>query len=192
MTAEAIITALGGRRGRCACPSCRESGRDRGGDHLAVRDGGGRVLVHCFAGCGQESVIASLRARGLWPKNERPELTRAQRRKFAEARESAAEDARRAWLWRIGAAERLNEMKRAAVDFEGGRMDWQALEAAATAARELESGGPGTILQAWRRAWAEDAETAAADEAAGQEHERLGVLFARLVAGLPVEWRAAA
>ncbi len=35
---------------------------------LSLEDGpDGRVLVHCFAGCSQEAVIAALQKRGLWP-----------------------------------------------------------------------------------------------------------------------------
>lgn len=95
-------------------------------------------------------------------------------------------------MWRVGALERLNAAKRAAVDCEAGTLDPWALAEAATAAREIEGAGPGAVLQAWRRAWAEDPERAREDERAGREHERLGVLLARLVAGLPVEGRAAA
>src|SRR5262249_23184833 len=37
---------------------------------LSIRDGkDGKVLLHCHAGCSQESVIAALRQRGLWPAN---------------------------------------------------------------------------------------------------------------------------
>ena len=33
----------------------------------SITDVGGKVLVHCHAGCRQEDVIAALRDRGLWP-----------------------------------------------------------------------------------------------------------------------------
>lgn len=191
MTAAAIVSALGGRRGRAACPSCRADGRDRGGDHLAVREDAGRLLVHCFAGCEQRAVIAALRARGHWPETEHREFTAAQRRAYAQARAAAADDARRAWHWRIGAIERLNSEKRRAVDCAAGRFDVAALEAAARAAYEIESGGPGAVVSAWRRAWQSDPEQAREDERAGAEHERLGVMLARAVAGLPAEQRAA-
>jgi hypothetical protein len=66
MTAESIANALAGRKAgrgwmaRCpahndATPSLSIQGADDG-----------RVLVHCFAGCGQTRVIAMLRSRGLW------------------------------------------------------------------------------------------------------------------------------
>jgi len=58
-------------------------GSGSGGDHwmvrcpahhdktpsLSVRVGEKSLLVHCFAGCSRESVIAALRGRGLWPTN---------------------------------------------------------------------------------------------------------------------------
>lgn len=185
MTASDILTALGGRRGRCACPSCRDAGRDRAGDHLSVTERGGRVLVHCFSGCPQDAVISALRRLSLWPEPERREFTREERQRYAQARAAAAEDARRAWRWSVGAGERLNSEKRRAADFEAGRMDVAALERASTVVRVIEAGGPGAVLAAWAAARATDPALAAADERAGREHERLGVLLARAVAGLP-------
>lgn len=186
MTAAGIVAALGGRRGRCACPSCRAAGRDRGGDHLAVREDGGRVLLHCFAGCGQAEVIGALRARGLWPERERRDWTAEERRQYGRARAAAAEEGRRAWRWRVGAAERLNLAKVAAVDHASGVIDEDALTAAAVAARELESGGPGAVLAAWRAAWASDPMRARADEEAGAGFERAGEILARAA----VSWLA--
>ena len=68
MTAKSIARTLGGRRAgggwMAHCPAhedCTPS--------LSIRDtDGGKVLVYCYAGCGQERVITALRARGLWPK----------------------------------------------------------------------------------------------------------------------------
>jgi len=37
---------------------------------FSVKENDGRVLVHCFSGCTQESVIDALRERNLWPKYE--------------------------------------------------------------------------------------------------------------------------
>jgi hypothetical protein len=192
MTAAGIVAALGGKRGRCACPVCRADGRDRGGDHLAVREDGGRLLVHCHAGCEQTQVIEALRGLGLWPQPERRELTREKRRRFAQAKAAAEADARRAWHWRIGASERLNAAKLAAVNPATGRLDTAALATAARAARVIEDGTPLAVLRAWREAWASDPATAATDERAGREHERLGVLLARAVAGLPAAGKGAA
>jgi hypothetical protein len=36
---------------------------------LSIRDGGGKVLVYCHAGCDQQQVIAALQSRGLWTEN---------------------------------------------------------------------------------------------------------------------------
>lgn len=180
MSAAAIVAAMDGKRGRCACPSCRDAGRDRGGDHLAVREDGGRVLVHCHAGCEQGQVIAALRARGLWPETSWRDWTTEARRQFAAAKRVGAEDGRRCWRWSIAVGERLNEAKRAAIDHDSGQMDVRALEAAAKAAREIEGSGPGAALAAWRRAWSTDPQQAAADEAAGEEMERAGEILCRL------------
>lgn len=86
MTAETLVAALGGRRGRCVCPVCEGAGRDAGRDHLSVSERNGRVLVHCHAGCTQASVIGALRERGLWPEPERTEYTPEKRREWAEAK----------------------------------------------------------------------------------------------------------
>lgn len=67
MSAEEIAQALGGRKvggsWRVCCPM-----HDDRTPSLSVRDANdGKVLVHCYAGCGQEEVIDALRHRGLWP-----------------------------------------------------------------------------------------------------------------------------
>lgn len=61
---------------RCGRLGCR-CGRDGGEVHcpahddahlsLSLTERGGRVLVHCQAGCPQEAVLETLRARRLWP-----------------------------------------------------------------------------------------------------------------------------
>jgi hypothetical protein len=72
MTAEAIAKALGGRRvgsdwmAKCPCHSDRDPS-------LSITDAkGGKVLVHCHAGCDQREVIAALRSLGVW-EERRPE-----------------------------------------------------------------------------------------------------------------------
>jgi putative DNA primase/helicase len=65
---ETIANALGGKPNRkngyrCFCPAHD----DRHHPNLDVDPGdGGKVLVHCTAGCSQAEVIEALRARGLW------------------------------------------------------------------------------------------------------------------------------
>jgi len=56
-----------GTSGTCRCPAHPDRTPS-----LSVADGdGGKVVVHCFAGCTQEAVISALRSRGVWAK-ERP------------------------------------------------------------------------------------------------------------------------
>jgi len=65
MNARELTTALGGRWcgtfGMSPCPS-----HDDRTPSLAIRDGNGKVLLHCHAGCEQAAVMAALEARGLW------------------------------------------------------------------------------------------------------------------------------
>lgn len=74
MTADDIRHELHcGSRPGCVC--AREHGNVHCPAHndenpsLSVTERDGRILVHCHAGCSQESVIKALRARGLWPES---------------------------------------------------------------------------------------------------------------------------
>jgi hypothetical protein len=70
MSAEFIAKALGGKRVGTSWLAFCPAHEDRLTPSLALRDGdGGRVLVHCHAGCDQKAVIAALRARDLWGVN---------------------------------------------------------------------------------------------------------------------------
>ncbi len=64
---RAIVRALkgrwAGRSGMCRCPAHEDKTPSMSVSE--TRDG--RVLVHCFAGCSQEAVIAALKSAGLWP-----------------------------------------------------------------------------------------------------------------------------
>lgn len=77
MSALAIRTALACGDAACPCRAARAHvhcpvpthGKGRGdrSPSLTVDDGeGGKVLVHCFAGCDQDAVIGALSSRGLW------------------------------------------------------------------------------------------------------------------------------
>src|SRR5208283_3006881 len=67
MTAAEIAQALNGRRvGNGYMVSC-VSHRDPTPSLHLNDTSDGKVLVHCQAACSQESVVAGLRARGLWP-----------------------------------------------------------------------------------------------------------------------------
>lgn len=65
VSAEWIARALGGQRCGASwtarCPA-HEDQRPS----LSISARGGRVLVHCHAGCRQRAVIAALQVRGLW------------------------------------------------------------------------------------------------------------------------------
>ena len=72
MRAGEIASALG--------PGARKSGdgwaarcpaHDDHNPSLNVTERDGRLLVHCHAGCSQKAVIDALKARGLWPEQER-------------------------------------------------------------------------------------------------------------------------
>jgi hypothetical protein len=84
-----LIVALGGdlRTGMCCCPA-----HDDENPSLHISEGSnGKVLFHCFAGCGQLAVIDVLLARGLWPVGSvvaKPNMTR--RRSDEERREFAS------------------------------------------------------------------------------------------------------
>jgi 5S rRNA maturation endonuclease (ribonuclease M5) len=43
------------------CPAHEDSNPS-----LSIREDGGKILLHCHAGCAQRDVIAALKARGLW------------------------------------------------------------------------------------------------------------------------------
>ena len=69
MNAETIAKPLGGRKAGAGwmvlCPAHRNLQPS-----LSIRDADdGRVLVHCFGGCDQQRVIATLQSRGLWTKS---------------------------------------------------------------------------------------------------------------------------
>ena len=70
MRADEIVEALGGRKTgngwTARCPA-----HDDRKPSLSISEGqDGKVLVYCHAGCDQESVLAALKERGLWPKQE--------------------------------------------------------------------------------------------------------------------------
>jgi hypothetical protein len=90
VSAEQIAHALHGRPSgigwMARCPA-----HDDRSPSLSIAERGGKILLHCFAGCTQENVIAGLRARGLWP-GQRP-----YRPSRAECRDRADGPAARWW-----------------------------------------------------------------------------------------------
>ena len=77
---------------------------------LSVSDKNGKILVHCFAGCSQESVIGALRDMGLWHSASRHQIDR---RKRFELGEDILHH--QTILWFAGQAEELSDGDRARV-----------------------------------------------------------------------------
>jgi hypothetical protein len=77
MTADSIIRGLEARRSGSAwtakCPAHKDNKPS-----LSIREDGGKVLLHCHAGCSQRDVVEALKARGLW--DVVPERTWAKQR----------------------------------------------------------------------------------------------------------------
>lgn len=70
MTAAEIASHLHGHKSGggyiARCPA-----HDDKNPSLSLRDAEGKVLVHCHAGCDQDSVIEALKGLGLWPEHAR-------------------------------------------------------------------------------------------------------------------------
>jgi hypothetical protein len=60
-----------------------------------VDDAGGKILVHCHAGCDQGAVIAALQARQLWPSGPARTRARTAESTLQDARRRILEEARR-------------------------------------------------------------------------------------------------
>lgn len=82
MTAGSIARELHGRKSGAGW-SCRCPAHDDREPSLSIREVDGKVLVHCHAGCDQQTVVDALRSRGLWPESN---LTPHQKRHFARQR----------------------------------------------------------------------------------------------------------
>jgi hypothetical protein len=87
---------------------------------LSITEKNGKVLIHCFAGCGPADVIAALRVRGLWPEDEQNSWTPADRARWARERRELERQLPAARHWRGVALElveeRLTILKAAAFD----------------------------------------------------------------------------
>jgi len=84
MNAETIAKALSGRKAGAGWTARCPAHNDRT-PSLSIRDADdGKVLVRCHAGCDQERVIATLRARGLWMENCQHLFLRSTRRVVVE------------------------------------------------------------------------------------------------------------
>jgi putative DNA primase/helicase len=71
MTDEHIARALNGRRSGAGwmalCPAHEDHNPS-----LSITEADGKVLFNCHTGCSQDSVLAALRDRGLWPDTKTP------------------------------------------------------------------------------------------------------------------------
>jgi putative DNA primase/helicase len=94
--AEDLALALGAqwRCGRwwCLCPMHQE----RTASFSISAGDDGRALVHCFGGCGNEDLVAELRARGLWHAGEADPDPEARARAERARRERERRQARKA------------------------------------------------------------------------------------------------
>ena len=65
MTLDSLVHALEARRSgstwMAKCPAHEDNNPS-----LSLREDGGKVLLHCHAGCAQRDVVDALKARGLW------------------------------------------------------------------------------------------------------------------------------
>ena len=105
MNAERIAQALGGRKGgggwTARCPA-----HDDRTPSLSIRDADhGKVLIRCHAGCDQNSVIATLRSRGLWTEEGLLSIAQLAPRSVTKRSEPDCDDAKRTEvalaIWRI-------------------------------------------------------------------------------------------
>jgi hypothetical protein len=92
VTAEELTEQLGGHRngreGSAPCP-CHDDRKNS----FSVGEGvDGKILVHCFAGCPQDSVIDALRARGLWPTARAKRTSRGKAGRLVARYDYKAED----------------------------------------------------------------------------------------------------
>lgn len=81
--ADHLVRALKAKRVGSAWMACCPAHRDRTPSLSITTGRDGKVLVHCFAGCAQDDVIAQLKQDGLWVtelRGGRPDVHRPQRR----------------------------------------------------------------------------------------------------------------
>jgi len=151
-----IARALGLRRvgtaWRGPCPIC--GGRNR----FQIREGRRGPLIWCWGGCKPADLLAELRRRGLWPEHERRPLTAAEKAAWGRAQRQAADLARAAWRWWRERLGELDEAAARAVDLEGNHLDPWELAGAANEAWKLRSADAAGVIEAYRRALAQDPE----------------------------------
>jgi putative DNA primase/helicase len=75
MTAAEIAKRLCAKRSKSGSWMAKCPAHDDRTPSLSITDTDGRVLVHCYAGCGQNDVIAALTALGLWTDPQQLEVS---------------------------------------------------------------------------------------------------------------------
>lgn len=74
MTAESLANSLEARRvGSYYMARC--PGHDDHNPSMSIREVGGKILVHCHAGCSQRDVVEALKHRGVWESSGQRELS---------------------------------------------------------------------------------------------------------------------
>jgi KaiC/GvpD/RAD55 family RecA-like ATPase len=73
MTPEQISKALKGKKTKDGFMVCCPAHADKNPSLQIAQGESGKILVHCFAGCTSEAVVAALKDRNLWPKPEAPQ-----------------------------------------------------------------------------------------------------------------------
>ncbi|MDK1385118.1 toprim domain-containing protein [Sinorhizobium sp. 8-89] len=99
-SARELTSALGGiwrgSYGMAKCPA-----HDDRSPSLSIRDGDGKVLVRCHAGCDQADVLDALQARGFWPsRDHEPASSRTSSRPLRAKGDDADRIALARRLWR--------------------------------------------------------------------------------------------
>lgn len=132
---------------------CCPAHEDRSPSCSIRDDERGRVLVHCFAGCRQEDVIAALRSRGLWPELPKQERSPTERRAWGLKRRAAEGLADLVAAWFRANEYRLESKKRFAYEaWNAGQAGWfWTWIAAAEQLYSLQSATPLQRVQLFRK-----------------------------------------
>jgi len=125
LDASQIAAALGGRPSGpqwvARCPAHEDRNPS-----LSIREAGGKILVHCHAGCPQEAVVEALRCRGLWPERRREWLPREEYLRRLRARREAEREARKLAEWRREQLGLLTRLRNLYWDLERVAEGWLA------------------------------------------------------------------
>jgi hypothetical protein len=158
ITAEEIARALDarrvGQRWWAKCPSHEEKTAS-----FSISEKDGRVLLHCFGGCPQESIIGALRERGLWPSRERTSRHEGPHDPDRRA------DLQRAEYWRLAAGVLVDQLLEKLPPTDPDRCTLTSLH------RRLQNPVPDSLLAEYRTWRSVDPHLTAALTHAGRLHE---------------------